>query len=1334
VASGRLERTLRYNDGLGFSTHSGRRAGVVFSPDGRTLALAFLKNEVRLWDVASGRLEHTLRGHEKDTNHIAFSPDGRRVVTGSEDGTVRTWDPASGNALLTIRAHEKGVTALALSPRGNLVITGDGDGNVRTWNPETGRSGFTVQRHEKPVTALACSTDDRLFASADSGGALLIRDVMTGRTLRTMKGHTDAITSIAFQPGPRGARLASSSKDRSVKLWDVDTGDEMLTVALASGVLDVAFSPEGWRFATAREGDWLEFWDSALLAVEEDMATWTTFANRGFLRADVGRWEEALADFSRAIGLGADRWTIWAARGRAYAALGRDEEALADFEKATALFPGNAPTWLSLHALQAGSGRPDAEASYARAEVLCGVIRLELDKDWVYRRWSDFRTDAKAWQAVLDDYTTALIRKQNAWWVWRGRGLARAVLGRWLQAEADFTRALDANPTDAGAHTGRGLARMLLNRPDDAVVDLSAALQARPNDPGLYYLRGVALSLGQSELTADSATRDRVGADLTRSIELGYDGGAVRSLRGWANSRPGHWDMAVADLVEATGRDPDNRTRWARRALAHFSAAQWDQAVACCTKYLALRELLHEPFHDQDLWHLRGRARAAQGQYREAVADYDGALKLVPHDAVVWLSRHRAHVALGLRDEADADYARAATEAGASAPGGNQTWEGRTKASTPDVRWGEAEVELTRAIEAGGPGGRTWRARALTRAATGRWGEAELDFSKALEVDPRDSKSYSGRARARAERGDWGFAVDDWARAAELDPSDGPSCHALGLAYNRGWHYEQAVAEFLRAIARGTDSWAVRAGRGWALRQLGRWERAAEDYKAATSVKKDDAGLWFSRGFIHAQLEQWDDTVTCCTTALALKKNDARTLHLRGRANTALGRDGDAKRDFRESADLVTHSDALWLSRYLLYAKLKERKNAGICYEWAANNVNFDVKTRWEERQCRRLEGEAEDLRAILDDFSRVLRPGGSATGWALRGRALANAALGSWAAAADDFTEAIRIEPAAVDGWVGLGRARAELGRWDLALDAWEHAVRLAYNGPDISCCIGLAFAHLGRPNDAVRSFSRAIGLGAGGWPAYEGRALALRALGRMAEAEADFSQVIRISGGDWRAFAHRGDVRAFRADWTGAADDLTRGVELTADQPEVWRHLALAHLAQGRAVDYRKTCDNMIDRFGRTNDAHVTQTLVQTCVLAPGALAHPEQLPRLAQSVTRTRTHDTLALLGAALFRAGRFEKAVQRIDEAIASDGDRKGTVSDWLFLALTHHRLGHLAEARNSLREAGAFDRIVEEWAEQAVQDDPGIALGARLLRDEAEALIHARERKLDDRPR
>src|SRR5262249_40400283 len=110
---------------------------VAFSPDGKTFAVASQTGIVRLWDLASGDLLASFRGHTSSVLCLAFSPDGKTLATGSEDRTARLWDTATGQEKVTLKAHTAAVRSLAFSPDGSTLATASADGTVRLWRAST---------------------------------------------------------------------------------------------------------------------------------------------------------------------------------------------------------------------------------------------------------------------------------------------------------------------------------------------------------------------------------------------------------------------------------------------------------------------------------------------------------------------------------------------------------------------------------------------------------------------------------------------------------------------------------------------------------------------------------------------------------------------------------------------------------------------------------------------------------------------------------------------------------------------------------------------------------------------------------------------------------------------------------------------------------------------------------------------------------------------------------------------------------------------------------------------------------------------------------------------
>lgn len=298
IASGGADRTVRLWDpatGKVLRTLYGQKGvvyGVAFSPDGVHLASVGEDRSVRLWDVATGRELANFHGHTNHVFAVAFHPDGRRILSGGFGGLVKVWDVRRSRPV-AYRGHSWWITGAAFSRDGRLVTTESDEwrmhldegmtaeelvGRTRTirfdtkfWDPDTGDE---VQPPAAPgadpafgpfnrlADRIVTSPDGRRIAKVDLVDApndVRVIDEASGRVVFTLAGHTYRVTCIAFSPN--GRRIATTSHDRTVKLWDADTGQEVLTLRHTAGVNCVAFSLDGHRLVSGSIDHTAQIWD-----------------------------------------------------------------------------------------------------------------------------------------------------------------------------------------------------------------------------------------------------------------------------------------------------------------------------------------------------------------------------------------------------------------------------------------------------------------------------------------------------------------------------------------------------------------------------------------------------------------------------------------------------------------------------------------------------------------------------------------------------------------------------------------------------------------------------------------------------------------------------------------------------------------------------------------------------------------------------------------------------------------------------------------------------------------------------------------------------------------
>jgi WD40 repeat protein/uncharacterized caspase-like protein len=210
--------------------------------------------------------------HSEAIQSVAFSPEGARFATASADLTIKLWDVATGRLLRTFEGHTKSVNSIAFSPDGSRLVSGASDGTIRVWEtisnasllriPKQSRDPEPKQSPEPAVYSVAFAPDGRTVVSGWSDKTVKLWDAESGALRRTLAGHAGSVLAVTIAPD--GQTVASASSDRTAKLWETATGKLLQTLAAhGQPVTSLAFAPDGKRVLSGSNDGTAKLWEVA---------------------------------------------------------------------------------------------------------------------------------------------------------------------------------------------------------------------------------------------------------------------------------------------------------------------------------------------------------------------------------------------------------------------------------------------------------------------------------------------------------------------------------------------------------------------------------------------------------------------------------------------------------------------------------------------------------------------------------------------------------------------------------------------------------------------------------------------------------------------------------------------------------------------------------------------------------------------------------------------------------------------------------------------------------------------------------------------------------------
>ena len=205
--------------------HHGNISVVCFS-NGTHLVVAS-PFEFRLWTADGVHTSSSVLGHTHVPFSLTFSHDGQTLISVGS-GLATCWNiPKKQRQQMLYRA-QTAIRAIHITPTGNMQAIGNIENTLCAWDVESPNTLSVLTEHQKAVHAVARVPTTERWASGDIKGKLYVWDGK--RELIVLSGHTDSITSLAFTPD--GKRLASASRDKTARFWDVASGEEVASLSL----------------------------------------------------------------------------------------------------------------------------------------------------------------------------------------------------------------------------------------------------------------------------------------------------------------------------------------------------------------------------------------------------------------------------------------------------------------------------------------------------------------------------------------------------------------------------------------------------------------------------------------------------------------------------------------------------------------------------------------------------------------------------------------------------------------------------------------------------------------------------------------------------------------------------------------------------------------------------------------------------------------------------------------------------------------------------------------------------------------------------------------------
>lgn len=243
--------------GICLATKNG--SAIITTPDGTKTICGHMIGAISIRDNSTGALLQVLKGgHSQSVSSLAVTLCGKKIISGSEDKTIRMWDILSGTSIAVFTGHTSSIKQLVIAV-GNKIISkaSRDDATIRVWDSANSEHLGILYKDAYKVSSMVITPCGKKIILGYFNEIHII-DII-GNFITKLRGHTDAIKSIIVFPD--GKCIASASEDKTICIWDIETGDLRHTIrGHTDKVNTIVVTPDGKRIISAGWDNTIKFW------------------------------------------------------------------------------------------------------------------------------------------------------------------------------------------------------------------------------------------------------------------------------------------------------------------------------------------------------------------------------------------------------------------------------------------------------------------------------------------------------------------------------------------------------------------------------------------------------------------------------------------------------------------------------------------------------------------------------------------------------------------------------------------------------------------------------------------------------------------------------------------------------------------------------------------------------------------------------------------------------------------------------------------------------------------------------------------------------------------